>query len=110
MISRDIITFEGYKPSPKDILDRIRTNTGLEIEDEDGILTCKLFRRFIYYEIQDSSIMLNGDLGNSMKTFYLLGATIWALIELGGEYDGDFLPHWSKLPWEKAKLEDDIFC
>lgn len=40
---------------------------------------------------------------HNFKIMYLVDATLYAMKQLGGSYDGE-LPKWAALKWELAKL------
>jgi hypothetical protein len=98
-----ITEFKDTPPTPELILQKIRENTGLYVlmdvsvsKESDTIFLSHSSEKYgLPYLIDGNQVVIM--LGLS-KMFYLLGATLGALEDLGGTCDWD-IPPWTRQKW-----------
>lgn len=107
-----IVKFKNGLPSTNVILENLKEQTGLEIKQTSkGSFEHSMFGKVLTFECEDNSIVF---FTPADRIFYLLGAALWVLKDMGGEIeDEDYyggLPLWAKLPWKEARLHSNIIC
>ena len=104
------IYFSGALPELTTIVDQIRINTGLKLRYDN-------IKMLLISDVlgNEHNIALYEEEGNLYcvmplneyrgKTMYLTEATIYALLQLGGNHDYP-LAEWAGLPWQDAQFLD----
>ena len=106
MINVIDITFLESVPPPEAIQMQISDLTGLAIEmrrnsESSGVFMHREFKKPCEFKILEQSVTLDLPVG---QWSYLDWLTIAALINLGGRYEGESLPQFTKIKWRDRKL------
>lgn len=100
------IQFKTGIPSIEEIVEKLKINTGLQIESNtDELFEIDNTENVVFFYYQEKEIVLY-IFGN--KLTYLLGALIYTLKELGG-YFSITLPEWASEKWANISKDFDSF-
>ena len=106
MVLHLAIYFSKTIPDIGPVIQQVSFNTGLNLVYDQhrlSLVSEELGVSIGLYEGEPKEYCVTIFDVHNFKIMYLVDATIYALVELGGSYDGE-LPKWAGLDWELAKL------
>ncbi|MDJ1471144.1 hypothetical protein [Xanthocytophaga flava] len=99
--------FENTPPSVEEFIAKINEITGLEVIYGEFEIKNPHYPSDNFYYTYEKDNILSLTVFGYYTVNYLLGVAMYALVKLGGDPDGEFIPAWASLKWEDIKDKVD---